>query len=327
MAECPICYAEFLGEGDLVPLILECGHSICQGCIDGILRNNRDGRRSQGQGKCPICNHRCMKDQISNFSKNFSLLDEIEKRKHITNEQESCRCLKNPSFYCKRCKKYLCNVCTQNHVGHPIVIFEAESIATRARAERMIEHLTQSSDKIEKNIDSIEKARLEAIENSKLCKKKLTNFVHNAKKTIDRVAEIIEQDIQNGLSNSLRQIESAKEKLTVCLDTISFHRDNLIEASKPFIHDETIMNRNDRLTLDGLVEKSEEDVPQVLAILPNQIDLEVVTFKIDGPDITHNRIYNAMADSCKVASKPIKFSLLSNKHNIDGSGRLRKNTA
>ena len=38
--ECPICNEDFTLEGSNVPRILPCNHSLCEMCIEGILRQN-----------------------------------------------------------------------------------------------------------------------------------------------------------------------------------------------------------------------------------------------------------------------------------------------
>lgn len=307
MTDCPICYDEFSTEGELIPLVLDCGHSVCQQCIMGILQNRS---RGQQDSKCPLCKHKLRNSSIADFKKNYSLLEAIEKKKEIQEEEDACRCSEKPSFYCKRCKKYLCHVCTQNHLGHPIVAFDHESIVTRSKAEGFVRKLNQTTDRISNSLDTLESAKRDVVSKAKENKKLISKFINTAKRILERVEEQLEDDIEIGLSKSLKSIESSVSLLSESLQTLTSHREDILAKLLPFTNDEKIMNRSDKQEIDRLVDESTESLASVFSGLPGHSDVPVYRFKAEGPDITANRISAALIDSYRVVSVPIKVDLL-----------------
>ena len=47
---CPVCYEQFQDDDDLVPVVLDCGHSLCKRCATATYKNEYI--------LCPYCRHK-----------------------------------------------------------------------------------------------------------------------------------------------------------------------------------------------------------------------------------------------------------------------------
>jgi hypothetical protein len=68
--ECQICFEEY-DNSNKKPLVLECGHSICQKCLQQILSSNR-----QNLMKCPFDNKQLTRS-LDQCPTNWSYIDII----------------------------------------------------------------------------------------------------------------------------------------------------------------------------------------------------------------------------------------------------------
>ena len=145
---------EFECQGDMMPLILECGHSFCKGCITRILRN-RSSQNDQHQ-KCPVCNHPCINGSVNDFKKNFSLLEEIQTQLSKEIVPEECLCADRPSFYCTTCTCNICrSCCTGDHLGHSMLSFNPDSFSTIKAASNTRKILDKHESTLTGNIKQI----------------------------------------------------------------------------------------------------------------------------------------------------------------------------
>ncbi|XP_057300587.1 E3 ubiquitin-protein ligase TRIM56-like [Hydractinia symbiolongicarpus] len=120
LLECKICLETYEK-----PKHLNCGHSFCQECLDGILKFEVDG---SAQIKCPLrCSKKTMIDQketTSYLSTNFGLtciLDEINKDKKSVGRminalcQQNKKCARPISLSCRCCGVQICDQCKDVH--------------------------------------------------------------------------------------------------------------------------------------------------------------------------------------------------------------------
>ena len=121
---CSICFYAY-DDGEHAPLILPCGHTMCQKCTDDILK-------SSGQCLCPQCRKPFNKGQTS---KNFELVRYISYvNKKAAKQASSSQTTSNPKplqsagnessdvTICFACKedRLKCVVCTDCADGKPI---------------------------------------------------------------------------------------------------------------------------------------------------------------------------------------------------------------
>ncbi|XP_054831876.1 tripartite motif-containing protein 10-like [Eublepharis macularius] len=114
--QCPICNDYFKD-----PVVLDCGHSFCQGCIE--FCENIDDIVSL---KCSVCN---AKYQKGDFRRNWQLASLVEQikllllnQKNPEKEFDLCHKEKN-CLFCKEDEKIICWFCERSpeHKGHSIL--------------------------------------------------------------------------------------------------------------------------------------------------------------------------------------------------------------
>ncbi|XP_024523427.1 uncharacterized protein LOC112343697 isoform X1 [Selaginella moellendorffii] len=72
-AECCVCLQGFEEEGEHVPRVLRCGHTLCQECVVHLARD-RQQQQQQRFVRCPECSHVTALAYPSSLPKNFELL-------------------------------------------------------------------------------------------------------------------------------------------------------------------------------------------------------------------------------------------------------------
>ena len=83
MNSCAICFAGFAEEEGLIPRLLQCGHSFCEGCLQRLADTNQ-GSKDQGTILCAKCRYETPlpKGTGAKFlPRNFDLLELLSKEK------------------------------------------------------------------------------------------------------------------------------------------------------------------------------------------------------------------------------------------------------
>ena len=73
---CPVCFEEFEEDGDRVPRLLPCSHTLCHTCMDQCIRDNRL--------ECPTCRirHEVGNEEMS-FPQNKYILTMVRRRSRL----------------------------------------------------------------------------------------------------------------------------------------------------------------------------------------------------------------------------------------------------
>ena len=117
--ECPICNEDFtLEDGDNVPRMLPCNHSLCEKCMEGILRQNPEGCNLL---QCPECmkKHPAPSRAVS-FPQNKFLLPLVRRKQKAGFCQEHNR---EMTLFCKDpdCEKSICTIfMLKEHKSHEL---------------------------------------------------------------------------------------------------------------------------------------------------------------------------------------------------------------
>ena len=110
--ECPICYQEYDLEQRMPMVLVDCGHTICQYCLNYLI--------NEDDSKCPLDKKAFRRKDISLFPVNFSLKGVIEEN------LEWDRCKQDGEkieFICKTDKCRVCLGCWHHdkHQGHVLI--------------------------------------------------------------------------------------------------------------------------------------------------------------------------------------------------------------
>ena len=113
ISNCPICFEPYETTGKHVPRILPCHHTLCDGCIKGLLKNDIQQRVT-----CPECrmNHPA-DNQLKTFPQNKYVITYIVKIKKLAEANERTeKCAKHSEeagLYCRNeeCQTPICQRC------------------------------------------------------------------------------------------------------------------------------------------------------------------------------------------------------------------------
>ena len=115
--ECSVCQEQFSKIKE--PKILKCLHTFCKNCLEGWLRQQREGELS-----CPTCRHitECPNNNINSLPSNLfcKQLVEILEAYSGQGQEDSPHCgicdeRKSLKFYCSHCNCFLCEDCSGAH--------------------------------------------------------------------------------------------------------------------------------------------------------------------------------------------------------------------
>ena len=159
---CPVCFEDFEEDGDNVPRLLPCSHSLCHTCVGQMIRNNRL--------ECPTCRmrHEVRRDEI-NFPQNRYILTLMRRRPRIEVE-EKAKTRKCPEhdkeeiLFCREagCQKKICTLClSESHLRHTVVAIEEE---TKDALTKMLKNIEILNFGLNKKITEVTKASQTAIE-------------------------------------------------------------------------------------------------------------------------------------------------------------------
>eukprot|EP00301_Raphidiophrys_heterophryoidea_P003264 c11481_g2_i1.p1 GENE.c11481_g2_i1~~c11481_g2_i1.p1 ORF type:complete len:662 (+),score=171.97 c11481_g2_i1:28-1986(+) len=108
--ECMACFSNFTAQGDQLPLVLSCGHSLCLACV----------RQLTGKSlavKCPVCRSETNvpADELTTLA-NRALVGLIESSQSGKTQIVKCdECEKTMAHvFCQNCEASLCNGCFEN---------------------------------------------------------------------------------------------------------------------------------------------------------------------------------------------------------------------
>ena len=122
---CQVCFEEFKEDGDHVPRLLPCSHTLCHTCIGQLIQGNKI--------ECPECRqkHEAKKEEKS-FPQNKYIIVQIKRRSPALqkDQTQSEQCLehgKELNIFCKDagCQKTICVACSSSyHQKHNFVGIE-----------------------------------------------------------------------------------------------------------------------------------------------------------------------------------------------------------
>ena len=90
---CPVCFEHFEQDGDYLPRLLPCSHTVCESCVKQLIRNKKL--------ECPECRTKLEAPRKEkSFPQNKYLLTQIksnssEGKKHEKAQEEFSGCAKN----------------------------------------------------------------------------------------------------------------------------------------------------------------------------------------------------------------------------------------
>ena len=138
--QCPVCFHTFNSEEN-VPLVLSCGHTFCQNCINSM-------ERRMGALNCPHCRGRDYRE-VSQMKKNILVLQQVgaEKPKLIAPCPQHSRV--ESQFFCLTCNCPFCSKCVTKHKTHDF--YDLDDPVITQGTDKQLEELLRKAERMLEN--------------------------------------------------------------------------------------------------------------------------------------------------------------------------------
>ena len=228
LTNCSVCFELYAENGDHVPRILPCFHTLCEKCIKQLFR----GRTLT----CPECRNTHCADNVKKFHQNKYVLTHIRRKRKEQEEKEASlkgvmTCKKHNGkeacFYCKdpSCQKAICPVCLlDDHRLHEVVDVHQErkqrSTKLLSEVKTLFNHLQRNQQMVVKmkgdtNQDYavfVESVKSKKNEYIKIIENSFSQMLNDACEKIEEVNRNIDEELEQ-IDEQLIIMESMKERL------------------------------------------------------------------------------------------------------------------
>ena len=225
LTNCPVCFDEYTETGDHIPKILPCSHSLCEKCLEVLIRNNKID--------CPECRvkHEAT-SRTRTFPQNKYIVTHLQKRQRSELDSHKLlfggqldKCLQHnteKSLYCKedKCKKAVCPICfARHHRNHKSVDLEtqrAECDPLFKEIEAFKENLVERREKMLSSRNKVEKRNAD-------CIAAILNRKEQVLKDVNEKFSALKKEAEDVTENTLKSINadiSVMDEYCTALDSI-----------------------------------------------------------------------------------------------------------
>ncbi len=243
---CPVCFEEF-GSEDHVPRLLPCSHTICEDCLQELLRAH--------SVVCPECRKKhAAHNGTKSFPQNkyvFKILSALAEKSSVSPKFKRCHIHEREvSLFCKTkdCKVAICQLCLiEVHKNHNVVdivqegkfrlvhldkfisqckesLLVADADLTKKHANTLSlitkrkEHITAMFEKLKKSVNDDDKIAKSDIERKLALVNKNQNALKDLKETMQEETKVI--DVQARMAD----IEDIEENLIAGLGNFKTYK-------------------------------------------------------------------------------------------------------
>ena len=122
LTTCTVCFEFYTEDGDYIPRLLPCHHTLCEKCIKELLQE-------KSVVSCPECRRDCTNvSNVKEFKQNKYILSHIrEKRRELQKAVVKKHLCEEHGielyFYCKEisCRREICPSCWPDHKNHDVI--------------------------------------------------------------------------------------------------------------------------------------------------------------------------------------------------------------
>ncbi|XP_006011965.1 E3 ubiquitin-protein ligase TRIM32 [Latimeria chalumnae] len=262
VTECPICMETF-NDTQLRPKLLQCGHTICQQCLEKLIATTINGIR------CPFCSKITRMTSLSQLADNLTVLKIIDSASLSTAMCViMCRvCRKRlPRHYCQTCALVLCETCRDE--GHQLP--EHTNFTIRTAAEQCRKEVGMKLSKL----------------------RELTGDLQKKKSALEGIAKELQSRYRAILQDYSREERKVQEELarsrrffTSSLSEVEKVNNQVLEEHAYLLNiaEVQIVSRCEYLTtkmkqadIALLEEPIDEEEPELSSSLPSQLTLQEV---------------------------------------------------
>ena len=197
---CQICFENFEEDGDHVPRILPCHHTLCESCIKGMIQLNKI--------LCPECREEhAAKKQEKSFQQNKYILVQVSRKKKKNHKDEGAKVDVCPQhkkeiiFFCEEdgCKIPICKTClTKEHKKHDVVEIEDK------KKEALLKNIESTKKDLIQKISILFQAKDDVQRKTKLT----MNDLKKAKKEMNKKFDVMIKEAENKMKDATTSIEN-----------------------------------------------------------------------------------------------------------------------
>ena len=246
LLSCQVCLEEYVEDGDHVPRLLPCTHTVCESCIKQLI--------SDKTLNCPECRtkHEAESD-VKTFPQNKYLIAQIRRLAKEEKENEgSERCEehgKELNMFCREplCQKTICIFCMKDHRKHDVLNIE----------EKMKDDLLQNVDNLRKKLEIRKQIGVEIKKDLAMKTEKCIEVLEKKKdEVVDHINAMI-TDAKEIKKETEHHVEAEISVVEVNLSRADKIKQDLESKKDP-------ENRRDLKTLVGTVMQISESGDQAL---------------------------------------------------------------
>ena len=185
---CQICFENFEEDGDHVPRILPCHHTVCESCVKGRIRGNKI--------ICPECRkeHEANKQEKS-FQQNKDIIVQMSRKKK--NEKNEIRKVdtcpehrKDIIFFCKTCL-------TKEHKKHNVIEIEQK------KKEELLKYIEAIKKNLTEKIPILSQAKEDVQEKTKVT----VNNLKKAKQEVNTKFDVMIKEAENNMKDAVTRLD------------------------------------------------------------------------------------------------------------------------
>ena len=219
MLSCVVCLEGFEENGDHIPRLLPCTHTLCEACVKQLIRTQKL--------ECPECRakHEAKNEQKS-FPQNKYLLMQIKRKpteenklQSERNEKELCEEHgKELVLFCREsgCQKSICHFCLKKyHRRHDVTDIEDET------TDVLIKKITFFEKNLKEKIAIINGAKNDVKRKKEVCMNDLEKGRNQIKDEIDKQFDEMEKEAEDHFKEQNIFIDNEIDALNENLDLLS----------------------------------------------------------------------------------------------------------
>ena len=214
LLSCVVCLEEFEEDGDYIPRLLPCTHTLCEICVKQLIRNNKI--------ECPECRakHEAPREAKS-FPQNKYLLIQVKRKSCNVGEVKPDREKKE---LCEEHRKELVLFCNEEECKKPICLVCLKKFHKR---HEVVDIVDEKRKILKKKINFIEKNLREKI-----------NGLNIAKRELSRKTQVCLDDLEKKREEIIAEIDKQFEKMK------KETKDQLKETNSSIENEVTALNEN-----------------------------------------------------------------------------------
>ena len=219
---CPVCFHDYKFEGEHVPRVLVCFHTVCEGCI-------RDKLWQVGSLQCPQCGtkHSSENDIISFTNKIVQRPPAETKNKPAVEGKHKCSMHgEELCLFCKEsgCQMAICVACAKDqHEGHDVGDLKE---VTEEICSSLLEDVQWMKNTLEKKIDDYLKVEQIVVESCRECASEVkdmkADLITKINQRTEKLLNYIAIHKNRTHTRTEKEIKSIHEKLALVQDFQKF---------------------------------------------------------------------------------------------------------